>query len=153
MTSTERAGRVGRPHGLDGSFHLDASGEPLEVGISVRVGERVTAVERLAGTAAHPIVRVAGVASREAAAALRGEHIYVERVEAELDPGEYLAADLVGLRVADLGSVRRVINAPSCDLLEVGEGGLLVPFVRDAVRRVDLEAGTIEVDRGFLGLA
>jgi ribosomal 30S subunit maturation factor RimM len=29
---------------------------------------------------------------------------------------------------------------------------LLVPLVRDAIRRVDLERGVIEVDRSFLGL-
>ena len=41
---------------------------------------------------------------------------------------------------------------PSCDVLEVGEGGVLVPFVSDAIRRVDAEAGVIEVDSEFLGL-
>jgi ribosomal 30S subunit maturation factor RimM len=45
-----------------------------------------------------------------------------------------------------------VIASPSCDLLEVGDDALLVPLVSDAVRRVDTEAGVIEVDREFLGL-
>jgi ribosomal 30S subunit maturation factor RimM len=46
-----------------------------------------------------------------------------------------------------------VVSAPSCDVLEVGDDGVLVPFVSDAVRRVDPEAGVIEVDLRFLGLA
>ena len=57
-----------------------------------------------------------------------------------------------GCEVPGLGSVRRVIAAPSCDLLEVGDDAVLVPFVSDAIRRVDTEARVIEVDREFLAL-
>jgi ribosomal 30S subunit maturation factor RimM len=45
----------------------------------------------------------------------------------------------------------RVIDSPSCDLLEL-EGGQLVPLISDAVRSVDLDARAIEVDRRFLRL-
>jgi ribosomal 30S subunit maturation factor RimM len=45
----------------------------------------------------------------------------------------------------------RVIDSPSCDLLEL-EGGELVPLISDAVRAVDLDARVIEVDRRFLRL-
>src|SRR5438552_3428633 len=69
-----------------------------------------------------------------------------------LEQGEYLAADLVGCEIEGVGQVRRVIAAPSCDLLEVGDEELLVPLVSDAVKRIDLEARSIEVDRHFLGL-
>ena len=42
--------------------------------------------------------------------------------------------------------------APSCDVLEVGEDGVLIPFVSDAIERIDLAARVIEVDTAFLGL-
>jgi ribosomal 30S subunit maturation factor RimM len=45
-----------------------------------------------------------------------------------------------------------VLHGPSCDLLEVGDRGVLVPLVRDAVLRVDLVRREIEVDHGFLDL-
>ena len=45
-----------------------------------------------------------------------------------------------------------MVEAPSCDILEVGDDGVLVPFVSDAVKRVDTDARLIEVDREFLGL-
>jgi ribosomal 30S subunit maturation factor RimM len=45
-----------------------------------------------------------------------------------------------------------VIAGPSCDVLDVGDGGMLVPLVSDAVTRIDLDARVIEVDRSFLGL-
>ena len=153
MTAAGRqvtAGTVGRPHGLDGSFHVLHPTEELSVGTEVEIAGRRAVVERRAGTDDRPIIRLAGVGDRDAAAALVGEQLLVEA--GELDEGEYLTADLVGCEVPGVGAVRRVIAAPSCDLLEVGEEGVLVPLISDAVTRIDLEARTIEVDRRFLGL-
>lgn len=142
------AGVVGRTHGLDGSFHVEHPDHPLDVGTAVRIDGRERTVERRAGTDRRPLVRVTGVDSREAAAALRGELLLVESTLAE---GEWLADDLVGCRVEGLGEVVRVVAAPSCDLLEL-EGGELVPLVSDAVLNVDLGNATIEIDRRFLRL-
>jgi len=144
------AGRVGRAHGLDGSFYVEGMAEPLTPGTEVTVAGRAARVERRAGTDARPIVQLSGVGDRSAAEALRGEGILVDG--GDLAEGEYLAADLVGCEVVGLGEVRRVIPAPSCDLLEVGEDAVLVPFISDAVKRVDTEARVIEVDAAFLGL-
>lgn len=142
------AGTVGRPHGLDGGFHVERPADPLAVGTVVWLDGSARTVERRAGTAARPLVRLAGIADRDAAAAIAGRALLVEQ---ELDEGEWLAADLVGCRVAGLGAVARVIAGPSCDVLEL-DGGQLVPLVADAVSRVDVERGEIEVDRRFLGL-
>jgi 16S rRNA processing protein RimM len=142
------AGVVGRSHGLDGSFHVEHPQHPLGRGTVVQLAGRERTVERRAGTDRKPLVRVAGIATREAVAALRGELLLVEESLAE---GEWLAEDLVGCRVEGLGTVVRVIDAPSCDLLEL-EGGELVPLIGDAVRKVDLDARTIEIDRRFLRL-
>lgn len=142
------AGAVGRPHGLDGSFAVERPTDPLERGATVVVAGERRLIERRAGTDRRPLVRLEGVRDREAAAALRGELLLVEGSLAE---GEWLAADLVGCRIEGLGTVLRVIDAPSCDVLEL-EGGELVPLVSDAIRRVDLDSGSIEVDRRFLRL-
>jgi len=145
-------GRVGRPHGLDGSFYLESPEGDLAEGAVVAVAGREAIVERRAGTAARPLIRLSGVTDRDAAAKLRGEPLVGAGSAAELAEGEWDAAELVGCEVRGLGTVRRVLNAPSCDLLEVGEQGLLVPLVSDAIRRIDTAARTIEVDRRFLGL-
>ncbi len=71
--------------------------------------------------------------------------------EAPLGDKEWLAADLVGCLVPGVGRVSRVLEAPSCDLLELDDG-TLVPLVGDAVTSVDVAAGRIDVDRRFLGL-
>jgi 16S rRNA processing protein RimM len=144
------AGRVGRAHGLDGSFYVDHVSEPLDPGTEVMVGGRAARVERRAGTDDRPILRLSGVTDRTAAEALRGEALLVDG--GELSDGEYLTADLVGCEVPGLGTVRRVVAAPSCDLLEVGEDAVLVPFISDAIKRVDTAARVIEVDTDFLDL-
>jgi 16S rRNA processing protein RimM len=93
---------------------------------------------------------------------LRGVELVVPRANApELDEDEWWAADLEGCRVhdagADVGVVRRLVALPSCEVLEVAraDGGddLLVPLVRDAVRRVDIERREIDIDLAFLGEA
>jgi 16S rRNA processing protein RimM len=141
---------VGRAHGLDGSFYVDHMVEPLIAGTEVTVAGRSARVDRRAGTDQRPILRLSGVDDRTAAEALRGEPILVEG--GDLEEGEYLTADLVGCEVPGLGEVRRVIAGPSCDVLEVGDEGVLVPFISDAVKRVDTTARVIEVDARFLDL-
>jgi 16S rRNA processing protein RimM len=154
VTSEERlvtAGRVGRPHGLDGSFHVELPAHPLGVGTQVTVQGGERAVSRRAGTDDRPLVRLAGVDDRDAAATLRGELLLVRESEAPLGDAEWLVTDLVGCVVPGVGRVERVLDAPSCDLLEL-EDGTLVPLVSDAIRSVDVEGGRIEVDGRFLGL-
>lgn len=138
------AGRVGKPHGLDGSFYVEGPQHPLPEGCSVVLGTVAHTVERRAGTDDRPLVRLTGVHDPRS---LRGEVLLVED---ELDAGEWLAADLVGLEVPGMGRVARLIDAPSCTVLELDDG-TLVPLVSDAIERVDVEAGQIHVKRDFLG--
>ena len=154
-------GRVGRPHGLDGSFHvLQPRAALLALGVVVRCGDREAKIVRRAGTRDRPILRLAGVEGREAAEALRGLYLLVPRAVApELEEDEWWAEDLEGCRVVDgsreLGRVARLMPLPSCEALEVvGPGDaepFLVPLVRDAVRTVDVDGKLIDIDTAFLG--
>jgi 16S rRNA processing protein RimM len=151
------AGRVGRPHGLDGSFHVvEPAPQLLSLGAPIWVGERETEVLRRAGTDDRPILRVGLATDRTAVEALRGEQLRAPRSAAPpLDEDEYWADDLVGCTVLSgarpLGTVRRLLAYPSCELLEL-EDGQLVPLVQDAIVAVDPDARRIEVDGRFLGL-
>jgi 16S rRNA processing protein RimM len=156
------AGRVGRPHGLDGSFHVTRpNAQLLEAASSVVIDDHELDITRLAGTPHSPILRVAGHDDRSAAESLRGKDLLIPRVVApELGPDEWWAEDLAGCAVHDgdrkVGTVKRLMELPSCEVLEVeraGGGELLVPLVTDAVRGVDLERRTIDIDLGFLGEA
>jgi 16S rRNA processing protein RimM len=146
------AGRVGRAHGRDGSFYVDEPDGRFAKGTTVAVDGVEREIERRAGTDERPLVRLAGVSDRSAAEALRGLALVVERPEVNLEEDEYVVSDLVGCSIDGLGYVERVLAGPSCDVLEVGHDGVLVPLVSDAIRRVDLERRVIEIDRDFLGL-
>jgi 16S rRNA processing protein RimM len=156
------AGRVGRPHGLDGSFYVTgARPRLLTIGTIVTVAGRGAEIVRRAGTERRPILRLEGVEDRAAAESLRGTELTVQAEQApRLGEGEWWAHELEGCEVTDgerrLGTVSRMIELPSCEVLEVqrepGGATLLVPMVRDAIRSVEVSRKRVEVDAGFLGL-
>jgi 16S rRNA processing protein RimM len=154
------AGRVGRPHGLDGSFYVTGARRGLLTqGARVSVGGRRAEIVRLAGVQTRPIVRLDGVADRAAAEALRGTELLLEQADApSLGDGEWWAHELEGCAVCDgelaVGTVAELIALPSCEVLRVrrGDGGeLLVPMVSAAIRHVDVARRRIEIDVEFLG--
>ncbi len=151
------AGRVGRPHGLDGSFHVTRPrGMLLTLGGSVRIAEDVHEIVRRAGTEDRPILRLRGIDDRAGIEALREADLLVERSAAPALPeGEYWPEDLEGCTVVtpegrELGVVATMRALPSCEVLEVGD--LLVPMVGDAVVSIDVDERRIVVDPGFLGV-
>ncbi|OYX43033.1 MAG: 16S rRNA processing protein RimM [Rhodobacterales bacterium 32-67-9] len=100
--------------------------------------------------------RLSGVATKEAADALRGTSLFADRSKLpNLPDDEFYHADLIGLDVLDtggakIGTVRAVFNHGAGDILEVFAPGrkttLLLPFTRAIVPTVDLTAGRIIVD-------
>jgi len=103
--------------------------------------------------------RLSGVATREAAEALKGTALYAERDRLPALPDdEFYHADLIGLTVLDpggveIGRVRAIHDHGAGDMLEVvGPDGdsrgreLLIPFTRAAVPTVDLALGRIVAD-------
>jgi 16S rRNA processing protein RimM len=94
-------------------------------------------------------VRLEGVATVEGAQALVGATVEADADEEfDLEDGEYLVADLLGLSVVDergvtLGKVDEIMPAPAHDLLRVGE--TLIPMVGEFIRSIDFEAKRIEV--------
>jgi 16S rRNA processing protein RimM len=167
------AGRVGRAHGLDGSFYVTgARPRLLTVGTTVRLDGHMCGIVRRAGTDEHPIVRLDEVEDRPAAEALRGRELTVELAQAPvLEEGEWWAQELVGCEVLDgerhVGTVIGLMELPSCEALEVrlvtsetddqhksagsSAGQLLVPMVGDAIRQVDPRRKRIDVNMAFLG--
>jgi 16S rRNA processing protein RimM len=133
----------------------------LDAGGAVAVAGRTREIVRRAGTDARPILRLQGIEDRAGAEALRGQELTVAAERApRLQEGEWWAHELEGCAVADrgreVGVVSRLLEMPSCEVLEVSrpDGGeaLLVPMVRDAIRSVDPDGRRIEIDGAFLGL-
>ena len=136
------AGRVGKPHGLDGSFYVEGAAHALAPGTTLLLQDLPQTIERRAGTDSRPLIRLSGVSDP---GALRGELLLVDE---ELGNEEWLASDLVGCSVPGHGRVVRVLDGPSCSVLELSNG-VLVPFVSDAIRSV--RPGEIQVNEDFLG--
>jgi 16S rRNA processing protein RimM len=109
------------------------------------------------------IVRFRGVNDRNAAEALNGLELYIEREnlpDDELDDDEFYYADLEGLEAVDetgksYGTVSGVFDFGAGDLLELkgpGRRPALIPFSEAAVLEIDLEAGRILIDPRAAGL-
>jgi ribosomal 30S subunit maturation factor RimM len=136
------AGRVGKPHGRDGSFYVEGATHPLPAGTPISLSKHPHTVTRRAGTDERPLIQLSGV---DDPGALRGELLLVEE---RLGEDEWLASDLLDCSVPGHGRVLRVLDGPSCSVLELSDG-LLVPFVTDAIESVG--EGEIVLNEGFLG--
>ena len=150
MTDLVPVGRVGRPHGLDGSFVVEeasAAPERFAVGATLDAGGRTARVvaSKLAG--GRRVIRLDVPVERGAALA-------VPRSALPKPPeGTYYVFQLVGLRVEEedgraLGVVVDVVAGIANDVLEL-DTGLDLPLVEACVRAVDIGGGRIVVSRGF----
>lgn len=145
-------GRVGKSHGLDGSFVVeDASDAPerFEVGAELVVEGEPAKVLARRHARGRPVIRLDRRVPRGAALEVPREAL------APPGDGEYYVFQLVGLRVEEeggepLGTVTDVIPGVANDVLEL-DTGLALPLVEDCVLEVDLENGRIVVAKGFSG--
>jgi 16S rRNA processing protein RimM len=101
------------------------------------------------------IARIDGIADRDAAQALKGIRLYVDRDSLpEPEEDEFYHADLVGLEVelpdgTPFGKVRGVADHGAGDVIEISRPGapaVLTPFTRAAVPVVDIAGGRIVFD-------
>jgi 16S rRNA processing protein RimM len=118
--------------------YLDGDSEPVRIA-EVNWAGRV------------PSLRLDGVSTREAAAALVGR--YLELPARELPEGSYYWHQLEGLRVVDVagaevGELVEVFRAGENEVYRVvGTGSeVLVPALRSVVREIDLAAGRMVID-------
>jgi 16S rRNA processing protein RimM len=143
-------GRVGKQHGLDGSFFVEHGSEEKErfaVGATLHVDGKPAKVLGSKRSRGRPVIRL----DRQAA---RGAELAVPK--SELPPpeeGTYYEFQLVGLQAEEeggrvLGRVAAVQPGPANDVLEL-DSGLLLPLVEACVREVDLAGGRILIAPGF----
>lgn len=126
---------------------------PRDVELILPEGRRIVRMSVRPGAGKRVLARVEGVETPEAAAALVGARIEVDR--ATLPPpeaGEYYVHDLLGATVVDEtgaehGVVTEVAAGP-VDVWVLDEGAAFVVASTDAVRRVDLDARRIVVATG-----
>ncbi len=149
-------GKVARPHGLAGDIVV----APMDSSASCAAGDtfwlsgswrRVSRCR--VDNKGRWVMRLDGVADRDAAERLRGATLVVEADELPaLGEGHYYIHDLVGCRVLnpagdDLGEVVAVVPGPQ-DWLEVECDGArsLVPMARALLQEVDVPGRRIVID-------
>ena len=150
MSDLIKVGRVGKPHGLDGSFFVDQASEDearFAKGSTLHVDGEAAKVVASKRSRGRPVIKL----DREPP---RGAELAVPRAELPpTDEDEYYEFQLLGLTVEEeggrpLGRVTALHPGPANDALEL-DTGLLLPLVAACVLQVDLDAGRILVARGF----
>lgn len=160
-------GTIGAAQGLRGEVRVKTyTGDPLAFGayghLHTRDGRTFEVLDiREAKTVA--IVRFRGVNDRNAAEALNGTELFIERdslPDDELDDDEFFYADLEGLEAVDVnglsfGTVSGVYDFGAGDLLELrgpAKRPVLIPFTEWSVLEIDLNGGKLVIDPLAAGL-
>jgi len=157
-------GRVVRAHGITGELVIEVRTDDPDgrfaPGSSLRARAKDGPERRYTVDSARPhsgrlLVRLEGIADRNAADALRGTVFLVDSADlpAIEDPDEFYDHQLEGLQVVTIagtavGSVAEVLHTGAGELLSVrtDEGEVLVPFVSAIVTSVSLADQTIVID-------
>jgi 16S rRNA processing protein RimM len=157
---------IGAAHGIRGEVRVKTFTEdPLALGdygpLKSADGRSLEILDiRPAGNMV--VVRFKGVSDRNAAEALNGTALYIERsaLPGDTEEGEFYHADLIGLQIRDgsgevIGKVTAVHNFGGGDLLEITHGskkGVLIPFSEAAVPVIDVAGGFVSINEVAAGL-
>ena len=159
-------GMIVGAHGVSGlvrlrSFTEDPEGVAAYGPLADEEGSRSFTLKLNGVMKDHFIVSIKGVGTREAADALRGTKLYVDREALpKTRKREYYEADLVGLEARDgkkisYGMVSAVHSYGGGSFLEIGRtktDSFMLPFTDAYVPEVDVEEGfiVIELPEGWL---
>lgn len=154
-------GQFAGSHGVRGLVKLRSfTADPADVAsygaLSDEQGRRRFALA-LVGTAKDLfLARVDGVGDRDAAQALSGVRLFVDRaaLPAPEDEEEFYHADLIGLRAervdgTPFGRIKAVHDFGAGDVLEIqtaGGASEMLPFSRAVVPVVDVRGGRVVID-------
>ncbi len=152
---------IGAPHGIRGELRLKThTADPFNVAEYGPLFDEqgrsytITDIRDVKGDGM-VVVRFKEVKDRTAAERLTRLRLYVERdALPEVEEDEFYYSDLIGLRVelndgTHFGEVVLVHNFGASDLLEVKPltgPSLYIPFTKDVVPSLDLEAGVVIID-------
>ena len=160
-------GAVAGAHGVRGNVRIkpftDAPEDVAAYGpVTDAEGARVFDLTRVGEAGGMVIARMSGVGDRDAAEALKGLRLYVQRERLPApEQDEFYHADLIGLSVVDsagqaAGTVNALHDFGAGDLIEIRRPSgrlVLLPFTRSAAPAIDLAAGSVTVDAAQLAAA
>lgn len=153
-------GQILGAHGVRGlvkllSFTSDPAAIACYGALTDESGRRRFAVSLSGANKGHFLARLSGIEDRDAAQALAGMRLFVEREQLPpADEDEYYHADLIGLRAerpdgTPLGTVAALHDFGAGELIELvlpSGARPMLPFDRHTVPVVDIEGGRLVID-------
>jgi 16S rRNA processing protein RimM len=160
-------GTVQKPHGIKGELFVrletDRPDAVFAAGRALVLGDAdgnpsgdLLTIERARAFKGGMLVKAAGHGARTPELdELRGRTLLIPRDQAEAPAeDEVFYHDLLGMKVVtaaegEIGTVGEVYDAPAGPMLSVRRKGakeLLIPFVREMIRRVDAAEKVLELD-------
>ena len=155
-------GEIVRPQGIRGEVKLRAMTEDMSryarlESVFLKKGGRLEEKKVLKGRSydGFAFLQLEGVNDRDAAEALRG----TDRKHAiKLGADENFVCELIGLKAVDengeaIGTLRGVLKPNTvCDVyvFDTARGELMIPALKRVVRKVDVDAGVMTLDRAAL---
>lgn len=161
MKAILTVGKVLRPRGLKGEFKIElytSNSSRYSCVKQVIIDEKTFGVESIKPEGDFAYIKLVGVDTPEAAEALRGKALSVNRNELPPPPsGEHYIVDLIGSDVLvdgdKLGELVDVQQYGSADVYVVrptdGKGTYAFPALKELIRETDVQKGVIVLE-GYL---
>jgi 16S rRNA processing protein RimM len=157
---------IGAPHGVKGEVRVKTfTGDPLalrDYGALQSADGRTFTIAAIRPAKTVVVVRFREVDSREAAEAVTGLELFIERAALpdDLEEEEFYHSDLIGLAVHDdtgaaIGKVTAVQNFGGGDIIEATLGarrGVMIPFTLAAIPEISIAGKFIRIDPEAAGL-
>ena len=153
------AGEIVGTHGVRGEVRVRPECDSPELFSTLRTVYFDAEGKRSVRMKARPhktiaLAKLDGVDTVEAAAALRGTMLYLNRRDVKLEKGRYFICDLIGAQVIDhetgamYGECTDVTHTGSNDVYHMKTPNgkdVLIPAIPDVVREVDVDHGIIRI--------
>ena len=148
------AGKIVNTHGVQGEVKIEVwldSPQFLRRFPRIFLGEKELRIENARAHKGFLLAKLEGVDDVNAAMALKGRELTVDRNDVRLPRGTYFLQDILGARVVDeagkqIGVLTEVLERPASNVYVVqGDTEHLIPAVPEFVLSTDAEAGLITV--------
>lgn len=153
------AGRIVGTHGVHGEVKIEPWADTpaflLDFDALRLADGRVLDVERARVHKSQVLAKLADVDTVEAAAALKGQVVSIDRSGVELSDGAVFIADLIGLPVfadgVEIGKVTEILTLPANDVYVVrGAHEYMIPGVKEFILSADPVVGvTVRLVEGM----
>jgi 16S rRNA processing protein RimM len=141
------------------SFTADVTALQKYGELQLNNGQQLTIIRLRPVNATEVVACFKGITDRDTAESLKGQELYINRTQLPpVEEGVYYYADLLTLHVQTeegtlIGKVKTVHNFGASDILDIqtlSGKPVMVPFIQDAIQKVDLDHRMITIRAAFM---